>query len=305
MLEIDREYAKKCLELYLKNKFETRDNSWSNCYNYFRSLLGKYEKLDKKEKDFACLQLGFYLASWGMFRNSFLLQYDYTIYDKVLNVVLAKKYSNLWNVNARLLSNKSQKQKFIMNIFKVSDALNAVLQQYKDFYDKKSVFQVGNHNKRKISQTLITKILLGVLGCCPAYDTNFTIALKFGSESFYNQKKFTELVEFVIENKIFAELSNKYSLPIMKIVDIVCFQMGAEKEFKQMYDKYIASGGTQSHKSIQNTLGGGLKKLKKAIQVFYQKSELDGECAINVAFECDKEKVDKFISENFQKNKRL
>src|ERR1700724_165165 len=49
-----------------------RDRSWEHCYRYFRSADAS---TIRKDHDQAALQLGFYLASWGMYRgSSFLLQ---------------------------------------------------------------------------------------------------------------------------------------------------------------------------------------------------------------------------------------
>ncbi|MDI2587255.1 hypothetical protein OR571_09100 [Psychrobacillus sp. NEAU-3TGS] len=46
--------------------------------------------------DHACLHLAFYLASWGMLRNSFLLQRDYKVHQKFLrNVVVKSEYADL------------------------------------------------------------------------------------------------------------------------------------------------------------------------------------------------------------------
>ena len=51
-----------------------RFNSWNNCYSFFQNKYFKYNSDDDYD-DRAALHLGFYLASWGMYRGStFLLQ---------------------------------------------------------------------------------------------------------------------------------------------------------------------------------------------------------------------------------------
>lgn len=287
---LDKEYAENALKLYQTNKFETRDKSWNNCYNYFRTMIDKdYENLNIKEKEFAWLQLGFYLASWGMFRNSFLSQYDYSIYDKVLKIVLDKKYSILWNVSIDTL--KNNKEEYVNKVFDISKEINKTLRENRVFYNSKSIFQRKRTDESEISQTLITKILLGVLGCCPAYDNYFNKATKFGYKAFYSEKKFENLVDNVIENSIFADLSKKYDLPIMKVVDIVYFQIGIEQDFKRMYELYI-------DKSITPTNEKDWKIIAKSLKDFYQQTSIDGEKTINVAFKFDKAKIDKFIKNN-------
>ena len=58
------------------NKYKSQSNpddryiSFDYCYNYFRTTNDLTQDIEK-----SCLVLGFYLASWGMFRgSSFLLQ---------------------------------------------------------------------------------------------------------------------------------------------------------------------------------------------------------------------------------------
>lgn len=53
-----------------------------------------------------------------------------------------------------------------------------------------------------VSETLVTKILMGVLGCCPAYDSYFRSGLsieKVGTQRF-NKKSILELVNFYEDN---------------------------------------------------------------------------------------------------------
>ncbi|MBA2335656.1 MAG: hypothetical protein H0V90_12080 [Blastocatellia bacterium] len=60
----------KVLEFTSASKANQRYASFDYCYNYFLTT----EDL-KKDIEKSCLTLGFYLASWGMFRgSSFLLQ---------------------------------------------------------------------------------------------------------------------------------------------------------------------------------------------------------------------------------------
>ncbi len=292
-INVNQKYIENALRLYeqSKTKLETRENSWCLCHNYFSGILGKYDNLEEKEKDFACLQLGFYLASWGMFRNSFILQYDYKFYDKVLKVVLNDKYSLLWNVDINTL--KNDRENFKSKLVEISQELNKTLSENRVFYNTKSILGRKDKNESEISQTLITKILLGVLGCCPAYDSYFKQAIKSGDRDFYNEKKFDILINTLLDNKVFADLSKKYNLPIMKVVDIAYFQIGLEQEFKTLYEEYIVNKKQPTDKVWAS--------IRKALKDFYQSTNINQKETINVAFDCDKKLVDEFINTNKSK----
>ena len=58
-----------------------RYRSWEHCYGFFRRITHK--RIVRQHDD--ALQLGFYLASWGMYRgSSFLLQRAYTVHLSVV-----------------------------------------------------------------------------------------------------------------------------------------------------------------------------------------------------------------------------
>ncbi len=68
-----------------------RLKSWEHCYKFFK--INHQNLDDQKIMDLACLHLAFYLASWGMLRNSFLLQRDYLIHKEFIeNVVRKEEY---------------------------------------------------------------------------------------------------------------------------------------------------------------------------------------------------------------------
>ena len=70
---------------YSQDSFN-RFNSWSHCYNAFDDF--------NKSEDLLALHLGFYLASWGMYRGSTgLLQKDYQIHIEAVSII--KNYNDL------------------------------------------------------------------------------------------------------------------------------------------------------------------------------------------------------------------
>src|SRR5688572_3894668 len=71
-----------------------RYRSWEHCYRFFRS---RTRPQLLAEKDAAALQLGFYLASWGMYRgSSFLLWRSYTIHVGVVERLVSDEFAVLW-----------------------------------------------------------------------------------------------------------------------------------------------------------------------------------------------------------------
>src|SRR5947207_11913657 len=70
--------------------------SFDYCYNYFHPS-NKKKPLDDMEK--SCLTLGFYLASWGMFRgSSFLLQKNVTHFQKAIEYIATLK-KDIWSID--------------------------------------------------------------------------------------------------------------------------------------------------------------------------------------------------------------
>ena len=71
------------LKFQCENSPTERYSSFDYCYNYF-SQTSPDALLKNMEK--SCLAIGFYLASWGMFRgSSFLLQKSVKYYEPLID----------------------------------------------------------------------------------------------------------------------------------------------------------------------------------------------------------------------------
>ena len=80
----------------------TRSTSFDYCYNYFYSFYKEnrlMELANDKNIQMSCLQIGFYLASWGMFR-SFLL-WKSALYYKNLIIEISKMDSQIGRASCR------------------------------------------------------------------------------------------------------------------------------------------------------------------------------------------------------------
>ena len=134
------------------NKFKIQSNpddrytSFDYCYNYFRATNDITKDIEK-----SCLVLGFYLASWGMFRgSSFLLQKSVKHFEPTIRYI-ATLDSSVWEIDV-----DNYDENNILTIIKIYNDIKTRL--------------INNNNS---DLTLITKILLGVFGFIPAFDNYF------------------------------------------------------------------------------------------------------------------------------------
>jgi len=196
---------------------EGRYQSWNYCYDHFQKLF-KQSTLTDNDKDHAALMLGFYLASWGMYRgSSFLLKnYTYTIH----------KYT------VEYLFNKKKKKDFFKNQFIQENEKEKLFELYEELekHYKKLKQNISKEINVSISQTLITKILMGVCGIIPAYDRNVRRALaELGQSQTLNRKSYSQLLNFYhTNNKEIQSLSSNKKYPPMKILDIYLWKWGGQ-----------------------------------------------------------------------------
>lgn len=297
----NKDYFESAVELFIKkskNKKESRYKSWEYCYNFFHSV---HEKISNKNvsltspfgecvidgqkwtnKDQLSLHLAFYMASWGMYRgSSFLLQNDYTIYYGVVDTIFEDKYKELWDDKKLFSGNIENKISSILNLYK--DIQNA-LYRFKEFYDTKSYFCNDIEDKTEYNPkflTIITKIILGTIGCFPALDRNF----KYGFGISDGSKK-SDFVEQTIRRVFDLVLNKKEEIesaleeikcdelpPIMKSIDMYYFIKGQEDFFlhnlgfkEKNFGGIVAKDITDK---IDNFNGSKTPKTKDAAKFLY------------------------------------
>lgn len=198
--------------------------SWEHCYLTF--LKYKDEDAGVENIFFLSLHLAFYLASWGMYRgSSFLLQKDYLVHKDAVVELLKTKYKTLWGINCKELLVDNN----IDLIMELSDRLKAIYIEKRRNLD----------DYEGISDILITKILMGTLGCVPAYDRFFvdTIRTYKIASGNYNRKSLNDLAEYYNNNRIELDMfrkqlfdQRKIEYPEMKILDMAFWYMSYEKE---------------------------------------------------------------------------
>jgi hypothetical protein len=195
--------------------------SWEHCYQYFQ---GQGQTGIRRNRDTAALHLGFYLASWGMYRgSSFLLQRDYKVHMHVVDVLADSAWAPLWGQDLGTSRDDAELTPVVMGL------VSAVRGAYRPYVPVTGTAQP--------TDTLVTKIILGTLGIVPACDRFFIDGLKVAGlkYSYVNEVFVGRMVAFCQEHlgelraeqeAISARAGVHY--PLMKLVDMYFWQVGFE-----------------------------------------------------------------------------
>ncbi|SDQ03685.1 hypothetical protein [Arthrobacter crystallopoietes] len=198
----------------------SRSRSWDYCYNYFQDTAEPTQDLER-----SCLQLGYYLASWGMLRGSTYLFTKTNVhhYAQVIQVI-EKLNPTMRSVNA--------------DSYLDEEARTEIIGAYKAL--RKALVPEGVTHV-----TLVGKVMLGVWGCVPSFDTYFRrgfghLADKRGEKSAFNRLNnlsLTLLGEFHDRHRDeISDLAGRYTtlafdgeftarpLPFAKVIDMYGFQ---------------------------------------------------------------------------------
>ncbi|OOR98073.1 hypothetical protein B0187_09745 [Haemophilus paracuniculus] len=161
----------KVVQRFISNKEIThRYHSFDLCYSHFRQTKEKLadNMPSKQQIEQSCYVLWGYLASWGMLRNSFLLECN-PAYLKPLVQWIYQQDNAVWKLDVADYLDKKEE----------------IIRLYKEVEDK--VKPKEWKEDKSVSETLITKILLGVFAVTPAYDRFFRLTFTALAKS--NKKK--------------------------------------------------------------------------------------------------------------------
>lgn len=208
---------KEMLDMYIEPTTEDihhRYNSWHHCHGFF---MNNHQRLHEESvQDIAALHLGFYLASWGMMRgSSVLLQKDYKIHLKFIRTV-AGKYDYTAFYSGQLPDEEQ--------VDTLMELVNETRSCYEGF---------------NVSDTLVTKILMGVFGNIPAYDRYFRKGLRLHSmKSSLTKDSLIEIIRFYYSYSTEFEpyLSSGYTP--MKLIDMYFWQSAI---FNKQASKIVGS----------------------------------------------------------------
>lgn len=165
-----------------ENVADGSGRSFDYCYNYFRTNDGDRLKLDMEK---SCMVIGFYLASWGMLRGSSFLRKKSAIYFEPLITYISALDKEYWQFDVDKYD---------------AITINKIYDLYQGIKNK-----IVEGNAQHL--TLVTKVMLGVFGIVPAFDTNFKAFFKYlsdgqyGSSSF-NKKTLEFIQQFYLDNQI-------------------------------------------------------------------------------------------------------
>jgi len=201
-----------------------RFKSWEHCFKVFSAA----RKADVVDYDYLSLHLAFYLASFGMYRgSSFLLQKDYKVHIPVIKEILNSKYDPLLSITCSELKKEE-------NLALLFELCGLIKKHYEEV--KKTIPDIKND--QDVSSILITKVLLGALGCVPAYDRYFKIGIyqeRVALTSF-EKKSIVSLCSFYEEHIEEFETTrskmkmSEFEYPQMKIIDLGYWKIGYDKE---------------------------------------------------------------------------
>lgn len=183
---------------------DDRGMSWEYCFDFFQDKVLSNKNYDEQ---YASLMLGFYLASWGMYRGSsqLLQRYTYTIHNEAIKTILINR-----------------------------DNAQECYSKLSQYYKSKEVSP---------TDTLITKIMLGVLGNVSAYDRFFIDGLRIFNKKFnlklkysFSYDNFIEVVKVMKNEDIINQIGDiesvslktisKKDVPLAKKIDMYFWKLG-------------------------------------------------------------------------------
>ena len=196
---------------------EARYASFDYCFNHFQEAResGDTAKLaDDDHRMLSCLQLGYYLASWGMMRGSGdLLQRSVRDLMPVIEMIAAEPAST-WAFDAHCLGTRTHEVLALSRRVRRAFSIPA-------------------------SDILVTKTMLGVFGCVPAFDRYFRIGfccqtlcadalVRIGNFYIGHQAKIDACRIFTLD--FYSGLDTKRRYSRAKVIDMIFFQEGLNRE---------------------------------------------------------------------------
>lgn len=187
--------------------------SFDYCFNYFQEAResGETERLaDGDHLMVSCLQLGFYLASWGMMRRSSgLLRRSVRELVPLVELIAAEPPAT-WDLDAESYADRADEVLALSRRVRRAFTVNA-------------------------SDTLVTKTMLGVFGCVPAFDRYFRTG--FGCHSlckpalarigrFYDDNKAEIDTHRIVTLDFITQRDTERRYPRAKIIDMIFYQEG-------------------------------------------------------------------------------
>jgi hypothetical protein len=191
--------------------------SFDYCFNYFQQARDSGDTARLADEDhllLSCLNLGFYLASWGMMRGSSdLLQRSVRELVPAVRLIAAEPTAT-WELDAD-------------NYADTAGEILALAQRLRSTFTAVA------------SDTLVTKTMLGVFGCIPAFDRFFRTgfgcyalcrATLIGIGQFYQEHQAKIDAQRIFTLDFWTGHDTTLIYPKAKIIDMIFFQKGLDIE---------------------------------------------------------------------------
>lgn len=136
-----------------------RSRAWEFLWDHINSVERWSTLATTRHRDLTALHLGFYLANWGMFRGSSqLMQVNLVFFRDMVEFLFGELPTSFWNLE---LCHFDFEDEDFSDTQKLFDETMASIEEF------------FRENLEMCTPTLLSKILLGVWGQCPALDTYF------------------------------------------------------------------------------------------------------------------------------------
>lgn len=250
-----------------KRNKQTRYQSWNQCHYAFE----KARKAKIVDRDILALRLGFYLFSWGMFRNSFLRGNNYSIHKKVVAYIFDPRYKTLWNYDPS--------KKTVKDLKKDSKLIFQFCCKVKGYYSRRGA--ILRKNEPDASDTLLSKICLGTFACLPAFDANLQAALSTSKQ--INTKKLSRvgilaLMRYVHDHHSDFSTTPRVNWPLMKRVDAALWQYGGElltlKSLTPQTKRNVSAISITAGKAYLSKVFGPLPKAEEPYRYYHEKASV-------------------------------
>lgn len=226
----------------------SRPLSWDFCYHHFQSQSKKYflDTIPSETLARGTLELSNYLASFGMFRSAEMKKVNRCFFEPIIvHIFKVAKANGIHSFNAFKDINLQQLRSLIAGVEKA----------YLDAFDS-----VGIHDRRP-TDTMTSKILMGMFGVLPALDERYVYAVRKLHKQIRKQQKLANRhqlkeslpttlrdgrkLEFLLKisrdprlktflhNLVLPSIKDSYSntidsYPVMRLLDLFLWVVGKE-----------------------------------------------------------------------------
>lgn len=216
VIEIENDFDE-LVGIYM-NGLKSDEHSRSKSYEILRKIFIE-NRGDESKQELIAVHLFAFLANWGMCRKGFLLNKDYLFSLPVVEILCKDDYKDLLYYNP-----------FVQDLNGMNNLLLKLVEEIKQFYAD----EIYKSDIKKVSEILVSKIILGTFGCIIAFDTNVTSILpnecgnKIDEQSINWLNAFAKRHKDKIENHL-QTLNEPFDRPIytpMKVIDMYLFEKG-------------------------------------------------------------------------------